>query len=59
MIDGKPVPFLHQYEDLSDLWSSDPTMLVAGTLYFIKLSVGPTGELQWRTASALLPAQKD
>ncbi len=62
---GKPVPFPHQSEDPSNIWTSDPVNLVAGTLYDIQLSgIGPES-LSWRTATsppapipatALLPA---
>jgi hypothetical protein len=64
-INGIPCPFPHQSEDPSNIWSSNPISLVAGTLYQLGLSGINPSSLQWSTAtspsitipsSALLPA---
>ena len=49
---GKLVAFPHQSEDPSNIWTSDPVNLVAGTLCDIQLSgIGPES-LSWRTATS-------
>ncbi|KAH6856078.1 hypothetical protein B0I37DRAFT_425036 [Chaetomium sp. MPI-CAGE-AT-0009] len=62
---GKRVPFPHQSEDPSNIWTSDPVNLVAGTLYDLQLTGIDPESLSWRTATsppapipatALLPA---
>jgi len=65
LLAGKHVSFPHQSEDPSNIWTSDPVNLVAGTLYDLQLTgIGPES-LSWRTATsppapipatALLPA---
>ena len=61
VLNGTPVPFPHQQDDPSNVWSSDPVNLKSGTLYALETGVIP---LQWKTAispkaripaSALLP----
>jgi hypothetical protein len=61
LLNGTPVPFPHQQDDPSNVWSTDPVKLKASTIYTFKTSVSP---LEWKTsispkapipASALLP----
>ncbi|KAK3386446.1 hypothetical protein B0H63DRAFT_540294 [Podospora didyma] len=64
MIGSKIVSFPHQSDDPSNLWSSDPTSLIAGTVYPVTLSGFVPEQLAWRTpttpsttvpSSALIP----
>jgi hypothetical protein len=56
LLDGASLPFLHQQDDPSNVWWTDPVKLKAGTLYSLETSVAP---LQWKTATsprAVIPA---
>jgi hypothetical protein len=52
---GKLVPFLHQSEDLSNIWTSDPVNLVASTLYDVELSGYGAESLSWRIVTSSQP----
>ncbi|KAH6949413.1 hypothetical protein BKA56DRAFT_289382, partial [Ilyonectria sp. MPI-CAGE-AT-0026] len=64
LIDNQPVRLVHQQEDPTNVWCSDPISLTSGKLYDFTVSGQPASNLQWKTArspvsnipnSALLP----
>jgi Tc toxin complex TcA C-terminal TcB-binding domain/Neuraminidase-like domain/Salmonella virulence plasmid 28.1kDa A protein len=64
LLDGQIIPFPHQQEDPSDVWSTDKVKLKPGKLYWLEVADRPADKLQWKTAtsptanvpaSALLP----
>ena len=59
-IDGQTIPFPHQQDDPSNVWSSDPVKLTAGKLYWLEvIKDQPDDQLQWKTATsprATIPA---
>lgn len=64
VMDGDAVPFPHQQDDPSNIWSTLPVTLKAGTLIRLEASGPGASQLQWKTstspkaaipASALLP----
>ena len=58
-INGASVPFPNQQEDPSNVWSTGPVPLKAGTLYWLGLTDRTADQLQWKTAgspSAAIPA---
>ncbi|RKK82860.1 hypothetical protein BFJ71_g15130 [Fusarium oxysporum] len=50
LIDNQPVRLLHQQEDPSNVWNSDPISLTSGKLYDFTVSGQPASNLQWKTA---------
>jgi receptor-binding and translocation channel-forming TcA subunit of Tc toxin/ABC toxin-like protein/neuraminidase-like protein len=52
LIDGRPIPFPHQQEDPSDVWSTDPIRLKTGKLYSLEVTDRPANQLKWKTASS-------
>ena len=59
VMDGDAVPFPHQQEDPSNVWSTDPVTLKAGTLIRLESSNVGAGQLQWKTSTspkATIPA---
>ena len=65
LLDGQAIPFPHQQEDPSNVWSTDPTpKLKSGKLYWLEARDQFIEQLQWKTTcspkmaipdSALLP----
>ncbi|HEU5407130.1 MAG TPA: neuraminidase-like domain-containing protein, partial [Nitrospira sp.] len=64
VLDGQSVPFPHQQDDPSNVWSTDPVKLKSGVLYEMEVSGQSADGLEWKTAtsprapipsSALLP----
>lgn len=64
VVDGEAKPFPHRQDDPSDVWSTDPFTLKAGTLFRLETGGLDVSRLQWKTdaspkaaipASALLP----
>jgi hypothetical protein len=52
LIDGQAIPFPHQQEDPSDVWSTEPVKLKAGKLCWLEAADRPANQLKWKTASS-------
>lgn len=52
-IDGTPVAFRYQQDDPSNVWSTDPITLSAGTLYWLDTGALSLAQLQWKTPTSL------
>jgi hypothetical protein len=52
LIDGLSLPFPHQQEDPSNVWSTDPIKLKAGKLYLLETHGQDVSQLQWKTSTS-------
>jgi hypothetical protein len=51
-IDGTTVPFPHQQDDPSNVWSSDPVPITASTLHPFDTGTVALTQLQWKTPTS-------
>lgn len=51
-MDGQSIPFPHQQEDPSNVWSSDPVKLKSGKLYHLTVTDRSAEQLEWKTATS-------